>query len=261
MEEYEGFVYLWLNQRNGMKYVGSHKGREDDGYIGSGVNFLKAYTPECFERIILEYCKNSSNIKEIEEKWLSFFDAAHNPNFYNRTNSAYGGNNHGHLPEDRRKEIYRGMNNAFIEKTRNLSFEERENLKRKKQSTWERNSKVRTRHAQNTSERRKTEELKKTEKEKSEFAKECRFLYWNRDVSDIQKHHQNQSFGVLNWHKTKSPELEKQRRQNVSSTRKKLSLKYINKDGVLRQVPEEQLQIFIGQGWSKGMGARKKSSS
>jgi len=51
-----GFVYCWTNTVNGMKYIGSHHGPEDDGYIGSGVYFNAAYkkNPHNFSREILE---------------------------------------------------------------------------------------------------------------------------------------------------------------------------------------------------------------
>jgi hypothetical protein len=50
-----GFVYLWTNTENGMKYIGSHKGDVNDSYIGSGVYFRRAYNknPKKFERMLL----------------------------------------------------------------------------------------------------------------------------------------------------------------------------------------------------------------
>ena len=49
-----GFVYKWYDTSNDMYYIGS-KGDVNDGYIGSGTSFLKAYNKrkESFFREIL----------------------------------------------------------------------------------------------------------------------------------------------------------------------------------------------------------------
>lgn len=54
---YDGFIYIWRDSSNGKFYIGSHLGRVDDGYIGSGKYFKVAYNkrPECFKRRIIEY--------------------------------------------------------------------------------------------------------------------------------------------------------------------------------------------------------------
>jgi hypothetical protein len=54
-DDSEAFVYMWINKDTGRKYVGYHSGSSDDGYIGSGVQFLQEYnaTPDKFVRTIL----------------------------------------------------------------------------------------------------------------------------------------------------------------------------------------------------------------
>lgn len=86
----QGFVYRWIDSSNNMYYIGSHKGNSDDGYIGSGVRFLRAYKkrPDSFNREILYVGKN---YRELEEFILEELDAANDRKSYNLKNSAIGG--------------------------------------------------------------------------------------------------------------------------------------------------------------------------
>jgi hypothetical protein len=53
--KHEAFVYKWTNKKNGMIYIGYHKGTDYDGYISSGKRFLEAYhiEPDLFWREII----------------------------------------------------------------------------------------------------------------------------------------------------------------------------------------------------------------
>lgn len=86
----QGFVYRWTDSSNNMYYIGSHKGKADDGYIGSGVHFLRAYKkrPDSFNREILYI---GENYRELEEFILEELDAANDRKSYNLKNSAIGG--------------------------------------------------------------------------------------------------------------------------------------------------------------------------
>jgi group I intron endonuclease len=97
-----GFVYLWKNYKNNKMYLGSHLGKTNDGYVGSGVYFKRAYNknPENFKRIILY---TGSNFIEIEDFLLKFFDAANNDSFYNLKNDAIGGWEHCNTKEIKEK--------------------------------------------------------------------------------------------------------------------------------------------------------------
>lgn len=53
---YNGFIYQWINLVNDKRYIGSHWGYEDDGYVGSGTLFkraIKKHGIENFQRVII----------------------------------------------------------------------------------------------------------------------------------------------------------------------------------------------------------------
>ena len=86
----EGFVYRWYDVSNDKFYIGSHKGTPEDGYIGSGTWFKKAYAkrPESFIREIMY---TGVNYREYEQTILDYEDAAGSDCFYNLKNAAEGG--------------------------------------------------------------------------------------------------------------------------------------------------------------------------
>jgi hypothetical protein len=110
-----GFVYLWINILTDMMYIGSHKGKVDDDYIGSGVYFTRAYNknPNNFKRYILYIGNDYLNV---EDSILKKIDAAKDNKFYNLKNNACGGWDH----VDHKKRIaalkksmaYRNMDNV-----------------------------------------------------------------------------------------------------------------------------------------------------
>ena len=82
-----GFVYRWTDTSNGMYYIGSHKGTPDDGYIGSGTWFMRAYKsrPESFVREILYI---GDDFVELEGFILQELNARLDKESYNLTNRA-----------------------------------------------------------------------------------------------------------------------------------------------------------------------------
>ena len=88
-----GFVYLWENTENKKMYIGSHLGNVNDGYVGSGVYFKRAFEkkPENFKRTII-YTGNK--FRDIETFILKSVDAANSDRFYNLKNDAVGGWSH-----------------------------------------------------------------------------------------------------------------------------------------------------------------------
>ena len=85
-----GFVYRWYDTSNSKFYIGSHKGSPNDGYLGGGVLFRRAYAkrPESFIREIMY---TGVNYREYEQIILDYEDAANSNEFYNLVNQAWGG--------------------------------------------------------------------------------------------------------------------------------------------------------------------------
>lgn len=91
---YSGFIYEWTNKKNGMKYLGSHHGTTDDGYIGGGKNFkraIKKYGIENFDRVIVEYVIERENIFVREQYYLDERECAKSKKYYNISSVAGGG--------------------------------------------------------------------------------------------------------------------------------------------------------------------------
>lgn len=88
----EAFVYRWYDLSNDKMYIGSHKGTVDDGYIGSGKLFNRAYNkrPDDFVRDIL-FEGTHYQCLIYEETILKYLDAANNQSYYNMVNDSLGG--------------------------------------------------------------------------------------------------------------------------------------------------------------------------
>jgi group I intron endonuclease len=105
-----GFVYLWKDIKNNKFYLGSHQGRLDDGYVGSGSpHFKNAYAkrPETFRRRILETL-NFEVHKELrirEEYWLAMVKLEELGNkYYNLKRYAGGGDIISELSQEKREQ-------------------------------------------------------------------------------------------------------------------------------------------------------------
>jgi hypothetical protein len=106
-----GFVYKWTNLEDGMMYIGSHRGTVDDGYIGGGVYFTRAYkkNPESFIREIIY---EGDSFREIEEQTLLELDCASSSLYYNLKNAAIGGDTYSYASEDVKKRMAHGKNKS-----------------------------------------------------------------------------------------------------------------------------------------------------
>lgn len=124
MEKY-GFIYIWRDKKHKRLYVGCHWGTEDDGYICSSNNMLKAYKrrPHDFRRKVVQRVRtNRNDLHEAEHRWLQQIkDEELNSKFYNKSKHRFG---HWSAREDK-DEIQRLIKETKSKKTP----EERERLR------------------------------------------------------------------------------------------------------------------------------------
>jgi len=70
-----GFVYIWYDRKHKRYYIGSHWGKEDDGYICSSTWMMQAFNirQKDFKRRILQRVyTNRRDLLKAEFKWLSY---------------------------------------------------------------------------------------------------------------------------------------------------------------------------------------------
>lgn len=107
---YYGFIYKWTNTINGKKYIGSHTGSIEDGYIGSGKLFKRAirkYGIENFTREILEYVhiEDRNHLLEREKFHLDTANACYSDDYYNIAKDVIGGDTKAGWSDGRRLEF------------------------------------------------------------------------------------------------------------------------------------------------------------
>lgn len=85
---------MWTNIENNLKYIGSHKGHVNDGYIGSGKRFqnaIKKHGIHKFRRDILEFVDDAGLIMQTEQKYLDMMVKVDPNRYYNISLQAGGG--------------------------------------------------------------------------------------------------------------------------------------------------------------------------
>lgn len=93
MKQY--YVYLTTNLLNSKQYIGQHFGELNDSYLGSGSILKQAilkFGRENFKKEILEICEDYDSLNVAERKWIEFYDAVNNENFYNIASGGFNSN-------------------------------------------------------------------------------------------------------------------------------------------------------------------------
>ena len=124
MKQY--YIYITTNLINGKKYIGQHHGELDDSYLGSGNTFkeaLEKYGKENFKKEILEICDGYDSVNIAERKWIDYYNAVQDNNFYNIASGGFNSNPVAGMSEEadkaRRKklsEACKGEKNYFYGK-------------------------------------------------------------------------------------------------------------------------------------------------
>lgn len=95
-KDYFGFVYIWLDRKRKMFYIGSHMGDKDDGYVCSSKVMREAYRrrQKDFRRKIIYWHSNNDKrrLLEIEQKWLMLIPKGQlGSRYYNLSRGGNGG--------------------------------------------------------------------------------------------------------------------------------------------------------------------------
>lgn len=216
---YSGFVYKWTNLVNGKKYIGSHKGSIDDGYLGSGKVFkqaIKKYGLNNFKRDIICLIFEEDDILLIEDIILKELNCGTDPSYYNLISAAKGGSGFTTLEsaaKARATNISRGSYKKISErmKENNPNKDGKANKKRIKKygNVFKRKTPVTDIEKKNISRRMKENNPNKsTLPWKSHQATEASLLVWKNadnyyswwiENKDKSYHVMAKTFGYSNW--------------------------------------------------------------
>lgn len=89
------YIYLTTNLVNGKQYIGQHYGKIDDDYVGSGSLLKKAiakYGKNNFKKEVLEICDGYDSANKAERKWIEYYNAVYDDQFYNIAEGGYNSN-------------------------------------------------------------------------------------------------------------------------------------------------------------------------
>ena len=111
------YIYLTTNLINNKKYIGQHYGELNDSYLGSGSLFKKAllkYGKMNFKKEILEICNNYEELNQAEQKWINFYNAVNDDNFYNIATGGFNSNPIAGLSEEEELKRRKKLSNAAL---------------------------------------------------------------------------------------------------------------------------------------------------
>ena len=80
------YIYLTTNKINGKQYIGQHKGKPDDDYLGSGTGILRAiakYGKANFSKEIICFCETREEADQKEKEIIAKYNAVESKQFYN----------------------------------------------------------------------------------------------------------------------------------------------------------------------------------
>ena len=124
----EAFVYIWYDIGNQKYYIGSRKGRPDDGYVCSSQSVLKEYKErpwDFFREIVAE--GPYEEMRSLESEMQQAANAAKNPMYYNQHNSDGKFHTSGPMSEEQKQKM-RGPRPSMRGRRKPLSEEHKKKL-------------------------------------------------------------------------------------------------------------------------------------
>lgn len=149
-----GFVYIWFDKKHKRYYVGSHWGRENDGYICSSTWMRNAYKrrPEDFKRRIIARFDNKKDLLEKEYYYLSLIKQEElGVKYYNHTSHVAIPNGTGELSEETRARLREHRRSRECPRTGKKHSDETKKLyseMRKGKTPWNKGKKLSEEHKQ-----------------------------------------------------------------------------------------------------------------
>lgn len=212
------FVYITTDLTNGKQYIGSHKGYENDSYLGSGVLISKAIKKRGkhnFNRKIIKKCETILEARILEEKYIKKYNTLI-PEGYNI--SPDGGimlwENHSKESKEKISESLKGKSYEDI-------YGDNADMMREKRS-------------------KERSGLKFSKEWKNNLSKSLK----GKKLSDSQK---NQ---IGNFHRGKI--VSKKTANKISESKRGKKLIHNEKLGINKFVSANEIDIYLNDGWSVG---------
>lgn len=136
-----GYIYITTNLINNKKYIGLKTSEKFvPTYLGSGRIIKKAinkYGKDNFSVQVLQECESIDELKDAERKWIKFYNAQIDSNFYNIAEGGQWGNCVDGMSEEELKEYKQRLSKSIMKsyetnpKLKELRAEQRRSMKGK----------------------------------------------------------------------------------------------------------------------------------
>lgn len=254
-----GYIYITTNLINGKKYIGQHKCSKFDftTYKGSGKILQQAfnkYGKENFECQLLEeknnvptICETQEELNESEKYYIKYYNAVSSKQFYNILLGGQGGDTFSIQSDIKKIEIITKRNvkpnqgKKIINNGKVELFVKKENLEEYLKNNW------------------KLGRLNFSEEHKQKIGRKGRKVS-EETKKKISQKHKGKLLSEEHKEKIRQSELNKQKnisvegRKNISEAAKKMCRNtiLIKKDGIVKRIKKEELNIWLELGWEKG---------
>jgi hypothetical protein len=281
MNIYTPYFYIIQEVTTGMYYAGAKWGRDADpgkfmtegGYITSSNIVNHLIEQNGLNSFILRKIRTFATKHDAcyyETRFLQKVNAARNKMFFNghNNNSIFDTDKmkflveilHGEgitnisqteywkeIMREKREEITKAQRKTIEE---NWDDEFRENLKKKKQESWEKSPK-RKLHSERTKERRLKEEAEKSDDERKQFSDLMKKAYWGRSEDKINEHRKANALAVKKSYEN-NPKLRKIRSETFKG---RIT---VTKDGKNKMLKPDEVDDYITKGWIRGSNQKGK---